>query len=710
MVMFVQIMKNKYLPFVLAVPFFFCMSRYDGIIFDAILYVTQYVFSIDPNRFLGDPAFLFGNQNSLGLFSPIFGPFLELFGVSLGAFIYTFLMQLSWIFAAICICKCLMRFVGQRLWILPVTILSIVFFAHGMAFSRIQFFNYISPYACSRSLSIALGMGALALIFSKKRFASLLLILAGIVVHPLTAGWCLPFWLFYFFPKTKIPIVVVSLLIPLSGWLHLGVLDFLPMDWLERPLEFQPDYVFFSRTLVLLSFFGIAAKWSANERIREISFSLFILVLIASYWNIWGGIGEHIFLYQVQPWRAVWVPSIIAVPLGVCFVKDVFRRSIKRKCFTTHDFGIIILVVSFLAPANPMICSVVAVTLFLKREMNISLKVFALIFIAFLGMGYFLQQYYTWCLQGFYPFFGIDFLKLGRFRDTFLLYQMFFVIAFVVFFFRTRYFLLAAIMLASIFISRFMLLPLLPLFMYFYSKERGLKYWGLIVVIACLIIIDGLFDTESRRMTLIDGMPLKFPKISFALLFFFISLSLPKRISIFCFCLWFVVCCIVSFENYKGYCARKFEKEVVLDQYLHKPIFSQIKDRGKILFYVTGDYDLEPRLQFYSGSYLSQSSMIGGLFNHNHYRMALERSHLLYKKAVDPESAEYYFYNDIIKKFTDADTLIDRSTFLCEKNEISHLVTDKLSLPFTKEDSAMVNEAQKVFLYACPSKTKVVDE
>ena len=82
--------------------------------------------------------------------------------------------------------------------------------------------------------------------------------------------------IFCFFPKTKIPIVVASLLVPLSGWLHLGVLDFLPMDWLERPLEFQPDYVFFSRTLVLLSFFGIVAKWSANERIREISFSLFI--------------------------------------------------------------------------------------------------------------------------------------------------------------------------------------------------------------------------------------------------------------------------------------------------------------------------------------------------------------------------------------------------------------------------------------------------
>lgn len=703
MIVFIQMLKNRYLPFVLAIPFFFCMNRYDGIILDAILYVTQYVFSMNPDRFLGDPAFLFGNQNSLGFFSPILGPFLELFGVSLGAFVYTFLMQLFWILAAICLFKSLTRSVGQRFWILPVTVLSIVFFAHGMAFSRIQFFNYVSPYACSRSFSIALGMGALALIFSKKRFASLLLILAGTVIHPLTAGWCFPFWLFYFFPKTKMPIVVVSLLFPLSGWLHLGPLDFLPMDWLERPLEFQPDYVFFSRTLVLLSFFGIAAKWSANERIRKISISLFILVVIAFYWNVWGGIGEHIFLYQVQPWRAVWVPSIIAVPLGICFVKDVFRRCVKRKCFTTHDLGIIILVVSFLAPANLMTCSVVAAVLFLKREINISLKGFALIFIVFLGMGYFLQQYYTWCLQGFYPFFGIDFLKLGRFRDTILLYQLFFVVAFVVIFFRTRNFLLATIMLMTVFVSRFMLLPILPMFMYFSSKKYGLKYWGGIVVIVSLIIIDGLFDTESRRMTLIDGMPLKFSKISFAVLFFFASLSLPRKISISCFCLWVVICCIISFENYKSDYIRKFEKEIVLDQYLHKPIFAQIRERGKMLFYVTGYYDFEPRLQFYSGSYLSQSSMIGGLFNRNHYRMALERSHLLYKKSIEPGSMEYYFYGDMVEKLANVDSLTDRSLFLCERKEITHLVTDKSLIHFVKEDSTVVGSSQKVFLYGCPS-------
>ena len=699
---YIYILKNKYLPFLFAVPLFFGVFRYDGVVFDAILYVTQYIYSIDPSRFLGDPAFIFGNQDSLGFFSPILGFFLECFGVAKGAFVYTFLMHLGWILAVVCLVKSLLSFTRQRFWILPVTILLVFFFAHGMAFSKIQFFNYASTYACSRSLSIVLGMGALALIFFQKRLLSLLFIVVGTVIHPLTAGWCFPFWLFYFFPITRFPVVLVSLFFPLSCFFHVGVFDFISKDWLERPLEFVPDYMFFSKAFVLLSFFGILAKWSFDERIRKISFSLFLLMAIAFYWNIWGGIGEHVFLYQVQPWRAAWVPSIIAAPLGLCVVKDLFRKCIKKKYFTTHDLGLVILIVSFLAPTNLIICSVSAIVLFLKRPIKISLKGLTLTFVVFYVIEYLIQQYFTWCLQGFPSFWGFDYLKLCRIRDSLLLYQLFFTIAFAVIFFKKKNVILAALMLASIFLSRFMLLPILPLFMFFCSKENRLKYWGGMIAIACLIVFDGLFDADARRMTLIDGMPLKFPKICFTTATFFLFLYLSKKKLFWGLGVWFAVCCVVSFVNYStGFSLLK--KESQLDRYFHEPIFPQITERGKILFDVSGDYESEPRLQFFSGTYLSKSSIVGGLFNRKHFRMTLERSHLLYKKSMDSESLKYYTYGEIINKLADTDTLIDRTDFLCGRKEISHLVTDRLSLPFVKEDSAMVRNNQKVFLYGCPS-------
>jgi hypothetical protein len=315
---------------------------------------------------------------------------------------------------------------------------------------------------------------------------------------------------------------------------------------------------------------------------------------------------------------------------------------------------------------------------------------------------YLVQQYFTWCLQGFPSFLGFNYLKLCRIRDSLLLYQLFFLAAFAVCFFKKKNIISAALMLVSIVLSRFMLLPILPLFMFFCPKENRLKYLGGVVAIVCLIAFDGLFDTEARRMTLVDGMPVKFLKICFTTATFFLFLCLSKRKSFWGLGVWFVACCIVSFANHStGFSLLK--KEAQLDQYLHKPIFPQITERGKILFDVSGDYESEPRLQFFSGSYLSKSSIIGGLFNRNHFRMALERSHLLYKKSIDSGSLKYYTYADIIKKFADTDTLIDRTVFLCGRKEVSHLVTDRRSLPFVKEDSTMVGCNQIVYLYGCSS-------
>ena len=104
----INILKNKYLPFLFAVPLFFSANRYEGIIHDAILYITQYVYTIDPLRFWGDPAFEYGNQDSLGFFSPFFGIFLETFGVSKGSFIFTVLMQFLWIVASVFVIKSLL--------------------------------------------------------------------------------------------------------------------------------------------------------------------------------------------------------------------------------------------------------------------------------------------------------------------------------------------------------------------------------------------------------------------------------------------------------------------------------------------------------------------------------------------------------------------------------------------------------------------------
>jgi hypothetical protein len=702
----VSILKNKYLPFLFALPLFFLGCRYNGIVVDAVLYVTQYVNSIDSSRFLGDPAFAFGNQGSLGFFAPILGVFLERLGVSVGAFVYTLLMQLAWIVAAVCMVKALLRLAWQRLWILPITILLLCVFAYGMAFSHLRWFYYVSNYACSRSLSMALGIAGMALAFGQKRAASLALILIGTVIHPLSAGWCLAFWMFYFFPITRIPVAVLSVIFPLSFLLHSGIFDIYPMDWLSRPLVFRSGYEEISRFVLMLVFWGSLVRSAVNWQVRNIAYSLGLVTFIAFYWDMWAGYGEHIFLYQVQPWRIFWLSSVVAVPMGFCSAKDSIRRLFKKGGITTHGLGVIILVVSFFSPINILFASLVALVLILRKNRDVSLRGLVVAFAIFLLGGYLVQQYQTWCLQGFPSVFGNDILTVGYVRDSFLVYHFFFVVGFAVFFVRKRRFVLASLLVLSVFLSRFMLLPVLPLFLYFFPRKSGRKYWGCVALVVLLILFDGLIDTDARRAFMLQVMPRAFFWVGIGALASLFAVYSAKWFSYKGIVLCLLVCSVAAVANYSNNSADWWEKESRLDYYLHHSLFPQVKDRGKILFYVSGPYVDEPRLQFMTGSYLTNSGHVGSIFYKEQHLVTVRRSHLLFLRDSVPESSKYYDFSEILGKIADVDTLVDRTSFLCGLDEISHLVTDKEALPFVKVDSAMVRGEQKVYLYACPPNGK----
>lgn len=697
-----NVLKNKYLPFLFAIPLYLSFCHYEGLIYDAVLYVTQYVYSIDPLRFLGDPAFDYGNQDSLGFFSPFFGIFLEWFGVSTGAFVYTILMQFAWVVVAVFFVRSLLWRIKEFAWILPVTVIMMGFFAYGIEFARMQFFRYVEPYACSRSLAVVLGMGALALLFAQKRFFSLLLIIAGTIIHPITAGWCLPFWMFYFFPKTRMPVLALSLVFPFSFLLRWGPFDFLPADWLSRPLAFKPDYADISRYILLIVFFLALAKKTENEDIRSISISSIVLLIISLYWDIWGGVGEHVFLYQVQTWRAVWVPSIMAVPLGICCIKDSLRRVAKGKSFSTSDLGIMMLLFSFFASRNVIVVSAVALLLVVIKARDVSLKTWVLFFSSFLFAGFLVQQYLTWFLQGFPSFIDIAYSDLYRIRDSFLFYQFCFSIAFGVYFIKKKKFLPASLLIASIFLAHFLLLSALALFLAFFPKEKKIYYLGGIVFIIALLFFDGLIDVDARRMTLIEGMPRCFPWVCISLTMSLLSMGLLRRVPYWSISVWVSICAMMAVVFYNSYSVKWRETELHIDKYLHETIFSQVKERGKILFFVSGVFKVEPRLQFLTGSYLSRSTLVGALFSKEHYRIGLRRSNLIYHRKFNPSMEKFYVFSEVLNKIADVDTLIDRTYFLCDLNEITHLVTDQATLPFVKEDSAMVNDKQMVFLYGCP--------
>ena len=60
------------LLFPVAILFFLSVNHFDGFEQDAILYTLQAVNRLSPERFVGDPAFLFGNQDSFSVFSVLY--------------------------------------------------------------------------------------------------------------------------------------------------------------------------------------------------------------------------------------------------------------------------------------------------------------------------------------------------------------------------------------------------------------------------------------------------------------------------------------------------------------------------------------------------------------------------------------------------------------------------------------------------------------
>ena len=697
----ISVLKNKYLPFLFALPLFLSVYWYRGIVMDAILYVTQYAYFIDSSRFLGDPAFDFGNQGSLGFFSPIFGVFLERFGVSTGSFIYTLLMQLAWIVAFVLFVKGLLRLNRQRLWTLPVVILLACVFANGAPFSYVSWFHYLASYACSRSLSIAFGLGGMVLLFNQRRYWSLLFILVGTAVHPLTAGWCLPFWIFFLFPKTKILISIFAVLFPFSFLFHFGVFDTYPADWLARPLSIL-GYERLSIYFFLFVFFLLQIKLSCIKQVRNISTSMCVLIAISFYWNLWGSFGGHVLLYQVQPWRALWIPSLVVAPLGICLIKNSFRRCLKKRNASTRDLGVVLLVLSFFVSVHLFSILFASIILLMLKERILSLKGLALAYGTIILGGYLVQQYLIWCLQGFPSFCSVPIMTLYHVRDSFFVYQFAFTIALIVLFFRKRYFLSAFLLFISIFFTRFMLLPALPLFMVLFPKAKKVQYWGGISIITLLVALDGAFDTELRNRFMTQGFARGLSTTCIMAAFLFVSIYLSKKFSYKVITIFLLMCSVYALAGYASHASSILGKEKQLDQYLHRTIFPQIDERGRVLFYVSGDYPTNPRLQFMTGSYFDEVVRVGAVFYKGHYRNSLERSHLLYWRKRAPESSEFFEYATILSKFAEADTLIDRVNFLCETREIHHLVTDKGQLPFAKEDSAMVRDSQKVYLYACP--------
>ena len=706
----IDFLKKPWVIFAIALPYFFCMNNYLGIRIDGVLYTLQVIHRWFPERFVGDPPFMFGNQDSFTIFSPVYGFLMSHLSVDVAALVITFIIQIVFAVAMILFIRAFAKKFGFEHWTLPLVIAFFTIYISGSDRTFVFFSRLVEPYPVPRSLAVAFGIMGLATIFSKNKWITPVLALVGSAFHPLMAGWVLPVWMFYHFPKTRIPIVVMSALFPLAGYIGVEPFAGYPDDWYYKPLKCGPwgekkEYI--SRFAVYIAFFGLLiSKYNLNKYVRNFTLSIFITAAIAFYWYLWTGINNFILLYQFQVWRMEWLCIVVSFVLFANILYDVVSNFRETHSFTTRDLSIILIGLTLFSDVHAPEGLVAAIILLLRKNENVTKKHFLMLGFMYAVLNLLMAAYcYMLVLGASIPYI-VNFLLANSLYNRYMIITALVCLICGLLMLRKKDFFRAVLFLLYPFFPQLLLLPIVAL------AIPLLKRWQVVAAIV-LIIIDGVWGfpmrTTNISLTLLEKSQflwaVLFVSVFVIAWFAKVKYGLVAKILLFLPVLFAVPYAMTHWDH-------RQEKQIIeesnIDQFKKQMIFPQVKDRGKIFFYVNGYLSNHSRLQFLGGNYADYESTVGEIFSKNHFNVAGNRcKNILYKnkeRTFESVSSRCTMVNSFFSdSLSNPDILIDRTKYLCSLDEISHLVSDFENLPFVKQDSLRMNVLDKnVYLYECP--------
>lgn len=699
--------RIKLMYFFVAVSFFFAVNHYNGIIIDGPLYVLQVINSLHPERFVGDIAFAFGNQDSFSLFTPLYKFFILQFGVETGSRILCLLLQTGFALAwAFCI-KVFWEKYGNKkqLTTVALCLLCMGIYAFGMPLAQREFLKFVESYAVSRLASVLFGILGIAFLLKDCKIKSLLFFLLGTLMHPLMAGWGLPLWLFVYFPVTLKPVVVLSLLLPFSAFVGKGVLNFYPEGWLTRPFNFAPSYDDIVKFVVYSTFFGIfVGRMVLDIFLKKFAQAVAVIVGIATYWWIWGGLAHHIFLYQVQCFRIEWICQVITLPLFVLLAYNRYRLYRISKKITTYDFALAMFALALFLPVHLVEFAVLGLVLVLRKERPLSLLIFQIVFLFTSLIALCYQTYLQMYLE------GLPLIMFRNLNDAFRVVNSLVLAEGVLsveiaayMFYKKRIDLSVALVVFCIFPS-LQLLPLLVSFAWISPKIKRSYF----VLLSLAAIAEGALNGGNRLTLMPIPGPFVLVLILWGVFVFCIVVQRKFRLSIVPILFFIVTCLLVALCRWDTRSERMIDSEKQMDAFVGYDIFadhSEIEDRGKIFYYVKGFAVAMPRLQFLNGGYYDENSLTGAVFFEKQYREGNRRRNNLLLKKDDGEQSDYAQYRNFAGSFlSQRDSLLDRVGYLCGKGEITHVVSD-CELPNTVLDTILLDVMQKkVCLYSCENR------
>jgi hypothetical protein len=718
---FVALLRNKWLPFILGIPLFFCLHHYEGIVYDARLYLLQVVHNIRSDAFLNDPPFMFGNQDSYGFFTFFYGLFFRLFSIDVGSFWATFLGQSLLIFAAIYFILSFVKMVKIRLYFTPLLLCFIIYSGFNMPNDHIFFWRYIEGFNVSRLFSLAFAIWGLAALFRNNKYISLIVILLGTFIHPITAGWCFPLWLFMFYPKTQAPITIFAFVFPLTYLLQKGPFDIYPNDWGNCTHDHPITYLMLWREIVAVAFFGfIVPRFTKNEKLLKFSKATFLVMLIGFFWSATGGVAKHIFIYQVQTWRIEWLFFILTMPVLSYLIYEQIQHFHHKQdyYFSSCHISLFFTGFSILMPAPCSGTFLIALVLLMIPEKCWNLKLSLAILSALCIFSAGVQELIKNLLFGAFKIKVFNLSDLLRLSSNLHFIEFLWVIGIIIGCLykviknKEDKILFCSIMFILFVYLEFPQFQLLPVvlfgFILFYQRLIKFKLFFLILLLG---VGDSLFNTELRETDILIGFPRQILKplfyalpivIGLSVYFFKVSESIRKAILIAVS----VILAVFAFYGYDKRTPSVKKSEAYLDMFREKTIFPQIEDRGKMFYYVLGDYVDESRTQFLTGSYFSETTPIGEALFKKQFEEERKRLNYIFFKEQRNFIARRGDWRQFVKdSLSHKNILLDRVSFLCSINEITHFVSNLRLKELEKQDSYKMNENETIYLYGCSNAT-----
>lgn len=704
--------KKNGLLYALGLAFFFALVRYRGYAYDAALYLLQVMNYLQPERFVNDVPFMYGNQDSFSVFSPIVAEVFKLLGVNVGGVIATLFMLLAMGISLITlVCRWTKLFNAEQ-WRFPMFFLLFVLLAGKEYGAGCLHFAFFEPFLVARVLSEIFVVIGLIYLFDKNKYISLAFFILSSLFHPLMGGWSLPLWLFFHFPRFTTPVLILAFLSPLSGYLHIGRLDFYPDDW--KPLYIRPDlddsYIYMG----LLFFWWAMYHHFKGRSLSRFSISLFLVSLTAFYLEYAGIYMEHLLFYQAQPFRMQWLSTIPVIPVFALFVHDCLKN--KQEILLCDCAGLVLglcVIARIQWPVLYVLCLILICSPIGKKNLidfsfNCSRILFVIGFVFLLANAMFCNFVQLALEQGIgNTSLAVEWLHIPAYLAV--VEKMLLLLLVLASASQKKYgfALIFAIALGN---GNMKILPIVAILLYLvpnisFMVKKGLLSFG--VTYSFFEVLSSMYLPNST-----EELPLENAGIASVFLFvilFIVSywiITLKKEDLTRSIVVPLLIL-VVSLSVWDVYRWDSRNEIVVLnekqmDAFFETPIFPQVRDRGKLLFSVDFESPNPSRMNFMTGAYADVSIGVGEIFYKEQYRESRRRQSALLTGSNQKDDLKKVGER-INNIYTNPDTLLSRVLYLCGAGEIAYFATDYANMPLPKHDSVYLDMKQKkVWLYGCP--------